>query len=207
MKKRIVITGMATINPLGDTVDEYYNNLLAGKSGIKKWESIDLSNVENKVGGDMGDYDTKGALEKLKDTLPEKDFKHIRKLFRTATFSSKVGSLTAMNAWKDAGLLATDSYDPYNTMVVVAGNNFNNNYLYTVHNQYLEEPEFIDPLASVEGIDNNIPALVTEVLKIHGPAYTVGGACASGNLALRDAVRDIRAGEVERAVVCGAPLM
>ncbi|WP_455383556.1 beta-ketoacyl synthase N-terminal-like domain-containing protein, partial [Salinispira pacifica] len=45
MNKRVVITGMGTINPLGDSLDLYYNNLIAGKSGIKRWESLDMTGV------------------------------------------------------------------------------------------------------------------------------------------------------------------
>lgn len=203
MDTRVVITGMATINPLGDTVEEYYQNLLAGKSGIKEWKSLDLAKCENKIGGDLGDYDTKTALESLKDKIGEPKFKRVRKLFKTATFSSKTAVLTAQTAWLDAGLESRE-IDPYMTMVVVAGHNLNSRYIYQLFRQYEEEPEYMDPLSSVEAIDNNVPALVSEVLAVNGPCYTVGGACASGNLALRDAFRDIRSGEVERAVVAGA---
>jgi 3-oxoacyl-(acyl-carrier-protein) synthase len=203
MSKRIVITGMATINPLGDDVQQYYENLLAGKSGVKKWESLDLENCENKVGGDLGDYDTQAALERIKDGIGEAKFKRVRKLFRSATFSSRTAVLTAQNAWLDAGLEGSD-IDPYMTMVVVGGHNLNSKYIFKMSKQYQEEPEYLDPLSSVEAIDNNVPALISEVLQVNGPCYTVGGACASGNLALRDAFRDIRSGEVERALVSGA---
>lgn len=202
MERRVVITGMGTINPLGDTLQGYYDNLIAGKSGVKRWESLDLSPCENKIGGDLGDYDFTAGLERFKDALGPQ-YKAVKRLFRNATFTSKMSVLTALDAWKDAGLLHAE-IDPFQTMTVVAGHNLNSNYIYQMGLQYQEEPEFIDPLASVEAIDNNVPALVTEVLGIHGPAYTIGGACASGNLALRDAFRDIKLGEVERAVVCGA---
>ncbi|MGI9257185.1 MAG: beta-ketoacyl-[acyl-carrier-protein] synthase family protein, partial [Salinispira sp.] len=203
MNTRVVITGMATINPLGDTVEEYYQNLLAGKSGVKEWKSLDLSQCENKIGGDLGDYDTKAALERIKDHIGLEKFKRVRRLFKYATFSARMSVLTAQNAWLNAGL-EKKSIDPYMTMVVVAGHNLNSRYIHALGRQFEEEPEYMDPLCSVEAIDNNIPALISEVIQVHGPCYTVGGACASGNLALRDAVRDIRIGEVERAVVTGA---
>jgi 3-oxoacyl-(acyl-carrier-protein) synthase len=206
MERRIVITGMATINPLGDSLEEYYQNLIAGKSGIRTWKSIDLSKVENKVGGDLGDYDYAAAFEKVKDLFPE-EYKHVKKLFKFATFTSRLSMLTAINAWKDAGLFesgARKGEDPYRTMAIVAGHNLNSNYIAQVCEQFRVEPQYIPSLAAVEAIDNNVPALITEVLHLHGPSYTIGGACASGNLALRDAFRDIRSGEIDRAVVCGA---
>jgi 3-oxoacyl-(acyl-carrier-protein) synthase len=206
MDRRVVITGMSTINPLADNLEDYYAKLIAGKSGVRVWKSIDLSKVENKVGGDLGDYDWAAALEKLKDVLGD-DFKPVRKLFKFATFSSRLAMLTALNAWKDAGLFvpgARKGEDPYRTMSVVAGHNLNSNYISQIWDQFKIEPEHIPPLSSVEAIDNNAPALITELFNLHGPAYTIGGACASGNLALRDAVRDLRIGEIDRAVVCGA---
>jgi 3-oxoacyl-(acyl-carrier-protein) synthase len=207
--QRVVITGMATVNPLGDTLDGYYQNLIAGVSGIVPWKSLDLSKVENKVGGDLGHYDTSAALDRFQDVLGS-GHKAVRKLFRSATFSSRVAVLTAIDAWKNAGLYDSRTQDsapfgdPYRTMTVVAGHNLNSNYIYRMNKQFEVEPEYMDPLASVEAIDNNVPALVAEVLHTHGPAYTVGGACASGNLALRDAIRDIKSGELDRAVVTGA---
>lgn len=206
MSTRIVITGMSTINPLGDTLDGYYQNLIDGKSGVKRWQSLDMSRVGCKVGGDLGDYDWQAALEKLQDVLGS-DYKAVRKLFRGATFTSRISVLTALNAWKDAGFFAPGSRegeDPFRTMAIVGGHNLNSNYIGRQHDQFKIEPEYMDPLCSVEAIDNNVPALITEVLKLHGPAYTVGAACASGNLALRDAVRDMLAGELDRAVVTGA---
>ena len=65
------------------------------------------------------------------------------------------------------------------------------------------DTESMDPLAGVEAIDPNVPALITEVLGLQGPTLTVGGACASGNLALREGFRDIVTGESDTAVVAG----
>jgi 3-oxoacyl-(acyl-carrier-protein) synthase len=203
MKKRVVITGMGTINPLGDTLDQYYNNLVQGKSGIKRWTSIDMSAIECKIGGDIGDYDYMTSLERFQNDFDEKKYKKIKKLFKTATFSSKITTLCALSAYKDAGLLGAN-IDPFASSVLVAGHNLNSNYLFETTKVYLEEPEYIDPLSGVEAIDPNIPATVSEVLGLQGPTFTVGGACASGNLALRCGLRDILSGESERAVVAGA---
>ena len=81
--RRVAITGMATINPLGDTLEGYVDNLLAGVSGIKRWESLDVSVIECKIGGDLGDYDCKAALQKFEGDLPEAQYKKIRRLFKT----------------------------------------------------------------------------------------------------------------------------
>ena len=201
--RRVVITGMNTINPLGDTLDTYLKNLMAGKSGVKRWESLDVSVIECKIGGDLGDYDYKSALERYKDDLGEAQFKRIRKLFRTATFSSRISVLCAIGAFKDAKLLGAD-YDPFTISAPVGGHNLNSKYLYENGLQFHEEPEFIQPLSGVEGIDPAVPGLITEALGLHGPSFVIGGACASGNLALRAGFRDIVTGECNRSIVTGA---
>ncbi len=201
--KRVVITGMSTINPLGDNLDDYFNNLINGKSGVKKWASIDMSQVECKIGGDLGDYDCNAALEKLREKVTEALHKKLRKLFRTSTFSNKTTILCAVNAYLDAGLFNVEK-DPFRMSVLVGGHNFNSRYITKNSDQFKEEPAFIDPLFGVEALDPNIPATVSEILSARGPTFTVGGACASGNLALRDGFRDIITGECDWSVVSGA---
>jgi len=202
-KKRVVITGMDTINPLGDTLESYYDNLIAGNSGVKVWESLDVSNLDCKLGGDLGDYDCKAALENLRDVLDEGLHKKLRKLFRTMTFPNKSATLTALKAWHMAGLFDAD-LDPYRISVMLAGHNINSKYILQQCLQFLEEPSWIDPLYGIEALDPNIPGTICEVLGVKGPAYNVGAACASGNIALRDGYRDIVSGECDISVVSGA---
>ena len=202
-KNRVVVTGMATINPLGDTLEDYISNLYAGKSGIRRWESIDTSQLQCKIGGDLGDYDCRAALRRLENVVDEERMKKVVKMFKTTTFSAKTAILCALRAFQDADLFHK-KVDMYECAVIVAGHNLNSKYLYKNTVQYQKEPDFIDALSGVEGIDPNVPGAVSEALMAFGPAYTVGGACASGNLALRDVVRDIRGGEYECAAVVGA---
>lgn len=201
--RRVAITGMATINPLGDTLEGYYEQLLRGASGVKVWTSLDLSQVECKIGGDLGEYDAKAALERLRASLPPLVHKKAAKLFKTATFSNRLTLLCSLAAWQDAGLFGLEA-DPFATSVLVAGHNFNSRYILKNHEQFKAEPLYIDPLFGVEALDPNIAASVTEVLGVRGPAFTVGAACASGTIALREGFRDIMSGEVERSVVAGA---
>jgi 3-oxoacyl-[acyl-carrier-protein] synthase-1/3-oxoacyl-[acyl-carrier-protein] synthase II len=205
--RRVVVTGMATINPLGDTLEAYHRNLLAGKSGIRKWTTLKLDSIECTIGGDLGDYDVVAALDRLKGLIPDPLYLKVRKLFRTCTFSNKMTALCAMNAYLDAGLFGAQSadLDPFRTSVLLAGHNFNSRYVNKNHDQFNVDPTYIDPLLGVEGLDQNIAATVSEVLSVKGPVCTIGAACASGNYALRDGFRDIVMGECDRSVVAGAP--
>jgi 3-oxoacyl-(acyl-carrier-protein) synthase len=202
-EKRIVITGMSTICPLGDDLEEYYQNLMAGRSGIRLWQSLDVSRIDCKVGGDLGDYDFVGALAGLRDRLPDPLPKKLRKLFRNMTFSNKAATLTALRAWLDAGLFQA-KLDPHRIGVLVGGHNFNSNYVLSNIRQFDEEPAFVEPLFGVEALDPNIPATISEVVGAKGPAFTLGAACASGNVAMREGFRDILTGECDLAVITGA---
>ncbi len=203
-KKRVVITGMATINPLGDTLDGFYYNLMAGKSGIKRWNSVNVDHLECQIGGDMGDYDFQSALDQLKTRLSEEQHKKLRKLFRTMTFSNKSGVITALNAYLDANLFAENAaVDPTRVSVVVGGHNISSKYIFDQIHQYDQEKEYIDPLYGIEALDPNIPGTISEVLGAKGPSFNVGAACASGNIAMRDGFRDIVTGECDIAVISG----
>ena len=82
-EKRIVITGMGVHAPNGHTPQEFYENLIAGKSGIKLMKSVDTSKVRCKVGGDLGDYDIKAKLESFKGQIPEDVLKRAKKIIKT----------------------------------------------------------------------------------------------------------------------------
>jgi 3-oxoacyl-[acyl-carrier-protein] synthase-1/3-oxoacyl-[acyl-carrier-protein] synthase II len=202
--RRVVVTGMATINPLGDTLETYHRNLLDGVSGIRKWTTLALDSIECTIGGDLGDYDMMAALDRLKTGIPAALHQKVRKLFRTCTFANKMTALCAMNAYLDAGLFGQE-HDPFRTSVLLAGHNFNSRYVNKNIDQFKQDPTYIDPLFGLEGLDQNIAATVSEVLSVKGPVCTVGAACASGNYALRDGFRDIVMGECDRSIVAGAP--
>lgn len=201
---RVVVTGMSTINPLGDDLDGFFDALVAGRSGVKEWQTIDVSGLECRVGGDLGDYDLNGALTRIGACLERDDFRALRRLFRGTTFSTRMALLCALDAWDRSGLRAFGP-DPYRVSVPVGGHNFNSRYVTDNNDRYRDDPDFIDPLMGVHGLDPNAASCVAEVIGAQGPTLTVGGACASGNLALREGYRSIMSGEVDVAVVCAGP--
>jgi 3-oxoacyl-(acyl-carrier-protein) synthase len=86
----------------------------------------------------------------------------------------------------------------------MAGHNVNGNYIYQTGKAFQEEPEFIDPLYGMMAGDTDVLSLGSDLLELRGPSFTVGGACASGNLALMTAVDLLRAGRAD-AVLVSAP--
>ena len=204
-KKRIVITGMGVNCPLGDNPEDYYSNLVQGKSGIGMIESFDVSRVRCKIGGDLGHYDFKKKLANLKEQIPEPVLKKLKKISKTAPFATKMTMLTAIDAYRDAGLFG-EIVDRDRVCTIIGGHNFNDNYITKNVNQFQEEPEYIDGLMGICVFDSDMAASIADALQVYGPMYTVGGTCTSGGLALKSAVSEIRYNDCDLAIVGGGCL-
>lgn len=202
--KRVVITGMAINTRLGDELDTFYQNLMDGKSGVTNWTGVDTSRIYSKVGGDLTDYDHMAKLEKLRERLPDEMGKRLRKLVRRAPFTTRLSMLCAADAALDAGLAG--ELDPDRTTVAVAGHNLNKAYHHENYLQFVEEPDYIDNLSSLHSLDTDHAGSLSELLGIYGPIYTMGGACASANIAMRNALDEIRHHDFDVSFVCGATL-
>lgn len=195
---------MAINTPLGDTLPSFLEGLLAGRSAVSRFAALDTSRIYSKVGADLSGYDVAARVRSLAPTLPDDTHTALRRLTRRAPWSTRLSMLLAADAFADAGLYGVA--DPERVAVVVAGHNINVNHTFANQNVFLEEPDFIDGLLALHGLDTDHAGSVSEVLGTTGPIYTVGGACASGNVALRSAVDEIRYHDVDRAVVVGAVL-
>lgn len=205
MDSRVVITGMAVNTALGHTLDDFHNSLMANRSGISRWRSIPTGHVYGKVGGDLVDFDPAAYYEELSGKIPPDVAKRLKRLMRRAPWATQITMLIAAEVFRDAGLFETN-HDPENTAVVVASHNQNSNYIQQQFVEFQQEPDYIDPLFSLHALDTDHGGSVSEVLQTKGPLYTVGGACASGNLALRLAVDEVRYRGAEHAVVV-SPLL
>jgi 3-oxoacyl-(acyl-carrier-protein) synthase len=203
--ERIVITGMSINTPLGDTLPSFLKGLFEGRSALSNWKTLDISRCYSKVGADLSDYNVEAKLTTLEDKLPPEIQRRARRLVTKSPWTTKLTILMALDAFTDAGLLSGE-IDPGRTAAIVAGHNINFNYQYQNRLQYAEEPDYMDSLLALTGLDTDHAGCVSEVLGIRGPIYTMGAACASGNTALRAAVDEIRYHDVDAALVVGAVL-
>lgn len=203
--KRIVVTGMSVNTPIGDTLELFLENLLNGKSAITKWQSLDTSQIYGKVGGDLGNYDISSKVRMLEGKIPDSTYDLVSKLYTKFPTLMSISMLVAIEAFIHAGLPYQVPKDN-NIATVVAGHNLNQKYTFDNHAMFDDEPDFIDGLFALKGLDTNHVGIISEVLQLKGPGYTVGGACASGNVAIRAAVDEIRAHHVPIALVVGPVL-
>jgi 3-oxoacyl-(acyl-carrier-protein) synthase len=196
---------MSINTPIGDQLETFYENLIAGKSAITNWTFIKNEDVYSKVGGELTDYDWKSAVMGLEGKLPARIYKKLRSLSKKAPFSTKISMLCAARAWLDSGY--PEDADPTLQATLVAGHNLNERYLLDNYDVFRDEdPDYIDAMAAVHMLDTDHAGSVSEVLGWQGAAYTMGGACASGNVALRNAIDEIRHHGHDAAMVVGAVL-
>jgi 3-oxoacyl-(acyl-carrier-protein) synthase len=205
MSKRVVVTGMSVNTPIGDTLDGFREALFTGTSAVTAWKAFPTDRVYSKVGGDLSDYDVAAKLASLAPRLPADVHKRLSKLTARVPWTTKLSMLLAADGWADAGLFDAD-YDPHRTAVIVAGHNLNAFYQYQTRIQFEEEPDFIDGMTSLYSLDTDHAGCVSEVLALRGSIYTLGAACASGNMTLRSAIDEIRHHGAQIALVVGAVL-
>lgn len=205
MSKRVVVTGMSVNTAIGDTLDDFRDGLMAGRSAISRWRAFPTDRVYSKVGGDLSHYDVDAKLAALAPRVPPEVFKRLRRLVARVPWTTKLSMLLSVDGWLDAGLFDAD-YDPHRQAVVVAGHNLNALYQFNSRVQFEEEPDFIDGMTSLYSLDTDHAGCVSEVLQTRGPIYTMGAACASGNVALRTAIDEIRHHGAQTALVVGAVL-
>ena len=201
--KRIAVTGMAVNTPLGDSLEEFHAALLAGRSALSRWRLFADEPIYSKVGGDLSEYDVAGAVAALEGALPPEMHQRLRRLAVRVSWSTQLSLLLALRAWLDAGLTSS-MVAPEQIGIVIAGHNLNSHFSHRNRREFEREPDHIDGAYGLHALDTDHAGCVSEVLQARGPIYTVGAACASGNLALRSAMDEIRHHGVEVVVVVGA---
>lgn len=198
---RVVITGMGAVSPLGECIDEYLAALRSGRSGIAQWQRTDGLGF-SKIGGDMSSFDLKAHLDSVGATYPDPVKKIAQKLLRTTPLSGQLTAAAALQAYCSSGLSVADS-NATPTGHILAGHNLNMPYAYENVFRYQEEPRYIDSRYGLLALDTDVLAVIAELLGLRGPCFMVGGACASGNLALLTALDTLRLGRADAVVVTG----
>lgn len=201
MGRRLAVTGMAVNTPLGDTLDGTLAALLEGRSAVTRWRTIDTSRCYSKIGADIGDYDVFPRVAAIEGRLPPAAAARLRRLLPRLPWSARLGVTLAADAMADATLTDHELGDCH---VVVAGHNLASAYAESGFVGFAKDPANLPIGLELYSLDTTQAACVSELAGSRGPTYTVGGACASGNLALLAAAREIHHHGATRVVVLGA---
>lgn len=139
------------------------------------------------LGAEIGELD-------MPESLP-------RSLLRTASLSGQVALATLHEAWMDAAL---DGVAPERIGLIVGGANLQQRELTLTHDNYRGREQFLRPTYGMAFMDGDLCGMCTEAFGIRGFAYTVGGASASGQLAVIEAMRAVESGRVDVCIAMGA---
>lgn len=187
---RIVITGLGAITPIGNSVEEYWQNLTGGVSGIGEITQFETAGLPVKIAGEVKGFVPKDFM----------DIKASRRMSRAAQMSIAA----TRQALEQAQLGITDE-NRENIAVVIntGGAGICETYWETL---VIEKkgPERVSPFYVPMMAPNMVSCQVSITFGITGPAMTAVAACASGVTAFLDAVRLIRNGEAEVVITGGA---
>ncbi|PEP90339.1 polyketide beta-ketoacyl:ACP synthase [Bacillus wiedmannii] len=183
----LLITGLGVTSAIGQGKMEFISALLEGHH---------VFDVMKRPGRQKGTAFLGAEIPSL--FVPEQLSK---RLLRTASLSGKVALLTLQEAWDEANL---DNVDSSRIGLVVGGSNFQQRELLQTYESYGDQLDFIRPTYGFAFMDSDICGLCTEQFGIRGLAYTIGGASASGQVAIIQAIQEVLSGKVDVCIAMGA---
>lgn len=185
--RRVVITGIGTVNPLGNTVADFRDAMFAGKNGIGIVTKFDVSDSKYKVAGEVKDFDAAAVLGKVT----------VRK---TDPFT-QYALAAAKEAMEQSGIAGTIESD---RMGVCFGSGIGGmDTLCTDHQNLLEKgPRKVSPHFVPKMIYNIAAGNIAIEYGANGPCTAVSTACATGTTAVGEGYRTILHGYAD-AMICG----
>ena len=191
-KRRVVITGMGMVSPVGLSVKESWENILAGKSGISPITHFDTTGFSTTFGGSVKNFDVSNYLSP-KDAKKMDPFIHY-------------GIAASMEAIKDSGLEVTDA-NAERIGVAVGSGIGGLPGIEKGHEAYRNGgPRKISPFFVPSNIINMISGHVSIMYGLKGPNIALVTACATGTHSIGDAARLIEYGDADVMVAGGAEM-
>jgi len=189
-RRRVVVTGLGIISPVGNTVPEAWDNVLAGKSGVARVTRFDASRLSSQIAGEVRDFDVSKYLSP----------KEARRMDRFIHFGMAAG----LQAWKDSGnAVAPDTAERF-------GINFGSGIgglplIEEMHDELVKSgPRRISPFFIPGTIINMIAGNLSIMLGTKGPNLAMVTACTTSTHCIGEAGKSIRYGEADVMIAGGA---
>ena len=187
--KRVVVTGMGVVSPLGNDVASFWENIKAGKCGIGPITKFDAADFKVKVAAEVRDFDPRTYMEK-----PEVMRSDICTQFALGA------AVQAMEDSKLAGTVAPERIGVYFGTGIGGIATF-----MAEHQKLLEKgPRRVSPYFIPMMIANMVPGTISIRYQCKGPSMPAVTACASGSNAIGEAMRMIRHGYADAMIAGGA---
>ena len=191
-KRRVVVTGLGLITPVGNTVVDTWRNIVAGVSGIRQITHFDTTGFPVRIGGSIRDLD-------LEQYIPKKDQRKMDPFIH-------YGMAAGIQAVEDSGIAATDT-DPHRIGVAI-GSGIGGLPGIEKTTQTLMEggPRRISPFYVPSNIINMISGHLSIRYGFKGPNFAIVTACTTGTHNIGDAARIIEYGDADVMVAGGAEM-
>jgi 3-oxoacyl-[acyl-carrier-protein] synthase II len=190
MSRKVVITGIGLVTPLGLTTPATWEALLAGKSGIAPITRFDTSRVETKIAGEVKNFDPGQFMEK-------KEVKKVDRFIQYAIAASE-------EAMADSGLKVTPANAERIGVVVgsgMGGIEIIGHYQIVCTNQ---GPSRVSPFYVPSSVINLAPGQISIRTGARGPNFSPVSACATGTHAVGEAFHIIKRGDADAIITGGA---
>lgn len=189
MKRRVVVTGLGAVTPIGNTVEEFWNGIKEGKVGIGEITKFDTTDYKVKVAAEVKDFVAKDRMD-------------VKSAKRMEPFS-QYAVAAALEAFEDSGL-DMEKEDPFRAGVIV-GSGIGS--LETVEREYAKiqtkGPGRVHPLMVPLMISNMAAGNISIQLGFRGKCTNVVTACATGTNCIGDAFRAIQYGDADIMIAGG----
>ncbi len=188
-RKRVVVTGMGVITPIGHSVDELWSNSLKGVSGVSHIDAFDTSNHRVKIGAGIKNFDPAEYMDP-KDARRYDEF-------------IQIGCAAAVQAVRQAGI---EQYSHPNRVGVAIGSGIGGIRTICAQNELLQNrgPRRVSPFFIPASIANMISGLVSIDYGFKGPNISIVTACTTGAHNIGFGVRMIQHGDADVMVAGGA---
>lgn len=193
-KRRVVVTGLGTVSPIGNSIDKFWNSLLEGKSGVKRLSCFDPTHFTCKIAAEVRDFDPSAYLS-------AKDLKRMDRFVQFAVVSAKMAVTDSK--------IDLDKEDRNRIGVLVGSGIGGLHTVETEHRQYIalgmeKGPSRISPFLIPMLIINMASGQISITLGLKGPNSAIGTACATSNHAIGDAFRIIQRDEADVMISGGS---
>ncbi|KSV58382.1 beta-ketoacyl-ACP synthase II [Acetivibrio ethanolgignens] len=183
MKRRVVITGLGAVTPIGNTVADFWAGIRSGKVGIGEITRFDTTEYKVKLAAEVKDFSTENLM----------DFKAAKRMERFSQF----GVAAAVEAFSDAEL-SMEAEDPYRIGVIVGSGIGSLEIIEREYKKILEKgPARVNPLMVPLMISNMAAGNISIRLGLKGKCTNVVTACATGSNSIGDALRAIQHGDAD----------
>lgn len=189
MKRRVVITGLGIVSPVGNDISTAWDNLVNGRGGIGRITRFDPSELNSHIAGEVKDFD-------VTQYMPAKEARQMDTFIH-------YGIAAGVQAWRDSGLELTEA-NAHRFGVIVGSGIGGLQRIEETQKEYLERgARRISPFFVPASLINLVSGQLSIMLGLKGPSYAVVSACTTGLHSIGDAGRLIEYGDADVMIAGG----